>query len=224
MINNRFKNWNNFLLGYVGIKPFMTYHKNTKCKVVGCNNLAKTKNMCRKHYSQAKTYGEIRDYENIEKNKVILNESYAKIEVYSIDGSIKEYVLVDKEALDKIDKNTIYTARKYAVIILENEKKRLTEFLYGELEDNNVYSYKNKNRLDCRKENIISISHTEQVRASKIQERNTTGVKGIYKKKSGKYEVSIAGKYLGSFDNFIEAKEIRLLAEEKLWGKIYHQD
>lgn len=225
MISSRFGNWNNFLLDYVGIKPVQAYYKDRKCKVENCERNAVTNFLCDRHYAQELRHGKILKKGRLEKNKITEKENYAEVEVYNKDGNKKEIVLIDLIDVDKISESCIYTYKGYAIINSIEGKKRLVEFLYGKLKEGEVYSYKNKNSLDCRKDNILIICHSEKSKNNKVQKRNKTGVKGIFKEKSGKYRVSIGhnGKnhYLGIFDDMQDAVDARIKAEEKYWGKVY---
>lgn len=59
----------------------------------------------------------------------------------------------------------------------------------------------NHNTLDNRKSNLRICTHQENMR----NQISTIGAKGIRKRKSGNYEARISGKYLGVFENKIDA-------------------
>lgn len=226
MINSRFKSWNNFLLNYVNIKPVQVRYSSEKCSVDGCENVAKTNFLCAKHYAQQLRHNKTFDRTRFEKQEVILKDNHVEIQVYDQDNKKKHTVLIDKEFLNKIEDFNIYTYRNYAIINLkDNKKERFVDFLYGKLSEEKIYSYKNQNPLDCRKENVIIIDRSEMNKRSRIQKRNKTGVKGVYKTKNGVYISTITEKgenhYLGTYYSLEDAKEARLKAEEHFWGKVY---
>ncbi len=60
----------------------------------------------------------------------------------------------------------------------------------------------NGNTLDNRKDNLRLVTHTENLRNSKLNKRNTTGYKGVRRTKSGFYaRINVSGREisLGGF-------------------------
>lgn len=81
------------------------------------------------------------------------------------------------------------------------------------------------NELGYFKENCCWDTYTQQSRNKRLYKRNTSGISGVYWKKSlKKYLVYIRTNYkqiyLGAFQNLIDAAKARQNAEIKYWGKI----
>lgn len=229
MINSRFGTWNKFLYS-IGVEPVQRHYEDESCKVNGCKNKAQSKGLCRRHYDQILKSQKIYDRTRFDFNEIIQDDDYAEIIVYSGEDIIKGKVMIDIEDIKKIENYKVYVdSEGYATVTINQNKIHLVEFLLGKLEGDECYSYKNKNTLDCRKQNVYIATMSEILRNQKIQKRNKTGVKGIFKnEKTGKFQVSIGNKgkkhYIGSFDTLEEAKQARRLAEKHHWGKIYTED
>ena len=89
-----------------------------------------------------------------------------------------------------------------------------------------------KNRKDKKSAEFIEKSNhargvhdgtAECLLNSKLRIDNTSGVRGVYIKKNGKYVAQICYKkkviYIGTFDTLELAKFARKVAEKKIWGK-----
>ena len=229
MINSRFGTWNKFLKS-IGLEPVQRCYKGELCSVKGCKNKAKVKGLCKRHYDQKLKFGKIYDRTRFDNNEIIEKYDYVEIVIYNEKNKVKDKVLIDKEYVNKIKEHKIYIDNDgYATVTESNRKTHLTEILFGKLEKDKYYSYRNKNALDCRKENIIVVDRMEMARNNKIDKRNKTGVRGVFQnKKTGKYQVSIGHKgqqyNLGTYDTLEEAKQARQKGEKKYWGKIYTKD
>lgn len=226
MINSRFGTWNKFLRS-VGLEPVQRYYEGELCHIKGCKNKAQSKGLCRRHYDQKLKANKIYDRTRFDGNEIIKRNSYAEIITYSGEDMVKDKVLIDSEYVEKIKNYKVYVDRDgYATVTIEQDKVHLTEFLFGKLNSDEYYSYKNKNTLDCRKENIIIVDRAEMARRNKLDIRNKTGVKGVIQvKRTGKYQVSIGHNrktyHLGTYDTLAEAKQARIQGEIKYWGKVY---
>lgn len=230
LISRRFGSWNKFLKS-IGLEPVQRhYEEGELCSISGCNNKAKVKGLCQRHYDQWLKFRKIYDRTRFDRNEIIEKENYAEIVTYNEKNKVKDRVLIDNENIEKIKDYKVYLDNQgYATVSIRNKKIHLPEFLFGELPEGKHYSYVNKDSRDCRKKNIIIVDSKEIVRRSKLSRRNKTGVKGVFlNKNTGKYNAYIGheGKsyYLGTFESLEEAKQARQIAEEKLWGKIYTRD
>lgn len=230
MIVGRFGTWNNFLKS-INIEPVQRHYTNEECCVEGCSSKAKRKGMCLKHYDQYLKHNKTFERTKYTRNEINIKIDYAEITAYNKEGGIKNKILIDKENVEKIKDYKVYIDdRDYAIVSIRyNEKIHLSEFLFGKLQKDKVYSYKNLNKLDCRKENIKVTNREELNRIRKKDNRNKTGYKGVFfDKKSGKYFANIGHKrhryHLGSFDTVEEALEARKAGEKQYWGRIYTND
>lgn len=226
MINSRFGTWNKFLKS-IGLEAIQRYYEGEICNVKGCKNKARSRGMCRRHYNQLLSFNKVYERTLFDKNEIVEKNNYAEIVTYNEKNIVKGNVLIDNKHIEKIKSYKIHIdSDGYATVSIGREKIHLTEFLFGRLEGNKIYSYKNKNTLDCREENILIVDRSELSKRSRIQKRNKTGVKGVHKnKRTGKYQVGIGhnGQYyhLGTFDTLRDAKQARIDGEKKYWGKIY---
>lgn len=82
-----------------------------------------------------------------------------------------------------------------------------------------VTDHINHNRSDNRRSNLRIATSQQNAWNRRDGWPSKTGVKGVHYKTSGKFEVVINGRYLGSFSTLDEAISIRNQAEEKI-----HQD
>lgn len=199
-----------------------------KCKIKNCNREATREGLCGRHYQQQQKHGKIFDRTKYDNNEIQIKDNYAEITVYDEKQDKKEKVLIDIDKVSKIKECKIYTnSRGYAVVNYKQDKLYLTEFLFGETDE--LYIFKNKNPLDCRKKNLLLSDRSELGKRVKIPVSNKTGIKGVHKyKRTGKYEAYITNKgtkyHLGAYDTLEEAKQARLEGEKRYWGKIYSKD
>jgi hypothetical protein len=66
----------------------------------------------------------------------------------------------------------------------------------------------NRIRHDNKLSNLRLTTPAENMLNRPVTSNNQTGVRGVYFTPSGKYRVTIAGKYLGTFTTLVEAEEV----------------
>ena len=75
---------------------------------------------------------------------------------------------------------------------------------------------------------LVDGTCVEWLKDRKIRTDNKSGCKGVYKRKSGKYSVTIGFKkriiYLGTYDSKEEAVEVRKKAEEVVYDSFLEED
>lgn len=76
----------------------------------------------------------------------------------------------------------------------------------------------NGDTLNCRRNNLRVTSHIENTRNRKLHHNNRSGMSGVRETKIGTWSVTICNRYLGTFETFEEARQIRLDAEKEQWG------
>lgn len=203
------------------------------CKVDGCDNIVEAKGFCQKHYKRYKNGQDPFKRSKKDKNKYKIIDDYMRIELYS-DDKVANYGYIDLDKLsiveDILDEFVISQSNSrgknsYLSYTVNSTTKALVYDLFGKLEKGYIYSYKNGNGLDVRAKNIEVISHKEHSRRLSVN-RAKYGVGGISRNKnSGSWIVRISTdegpKYLGSYGSFEEAKDVRIKAEIKYWGKQY---
>ena len=100
------------------------------------------------------------------------------------------------------------------------------EMTHGEIPSNMEIDHINGIRLDNRIENLRLATRRENMRNTRVGLNNQTGIKGVFKKRSGRYEVSIGDgngrhKYIGYYSDFFDACCARKSAETK---SEYHEN
>ena len=223
-IYRRFGNWNNFVIKYCNDTPVQRYYTNEKCIVSSCEEKAKVKGYCKRHYAQILNNGKItRKYKH---NRIVENNEYLEVSTFDKKDNVKAVLKIDIEYYSKIISKTIkFSERKGATIkITAEEQYPLSIYLFGKLEEGLYHIHKNKDNTDYRKENIYIGDKSEILRNQELQKRNKTGYKGIFKTESGSYMVSINKEYVGFTESLNEAIEMRKTAELYRWGKVYSED
>jgi len=78
------------------------------------------------------------------------------------------------------------------------------------------------NKLNNCRWNLRARTHLQNLRNQKIHKNNTTGISGV-QRQNGKWCASIVSNHhkihLGSYDNFEDAVNARVVAEKDLWGE-----
>lgn len=90
--------------------------------------------------------------------------------------------------------------------------------------DNVLIDHINRNKIDCRKNNLRIVNDIQNAINKGIKTNNTSGKTGVsWNKKLNKWESYITinkkRRRLGLFDNYNEAKKVRIEAEEKYFGE-----
>lgn len=138
---------------------------------------------------------------------------------------------IDEEDNERVSKYNWYSNKGYIRakirifyngIDIGGETSKLHSFLMGKAPEGKEWDHKNQNKLDYRKENLRSVTHTINVRNSSLRSDNTTGYRGILLTWKGQYYVDISSNkkrhYLGTFDDLEEAISARKAGEVKYWG------
>lgn len=134
------------------------------------------------------------------------------------------------EDYDKI-KNYYWYINDKGYITASDDFRTKQHRLIMELEDGdgNVVDHINHNKLDNRKQNLRICKHMNNLWNHKIGIKNTSGVSGVnWHNQNDKWQVRIGYKgkeiYLGTYDNFDEAVEVRKEAEKKYFGKYAYKN
>lgn len=160
-------------------------------------------------------------------NKYILNEEYG---IGFASNSNAEFYF-DLEYFDLI-KNYCWYQDKKDKYLKTNDKNRnndlhrtiLLHRIIMRCDDDNVIDHINRNRVDCRKENLRISSNRDNARNRNVSKNNASGFTGIfYDKKRHKWgsQLIIDDKkvYFKRFDDKEDAIKARLEAELKYFGK-----
>lgn len=95
------------------------------------------------------------------------------------------------------------------------------EINYGKIPSNMEIDHINGIRSDNRIENLRLVTRLDNTRNARVGLNNQTGVKGVFKKITGSYEVTIGSgdgrhKYIGYYNDFFDACCARKSAELRL--------
>lgn len=105
-----------------------------------------------------------------------------------------------------------------------NKKRVLLHRLIMNCPDNMVVDHINHDITDNRKNNLRILTHQQNMMNMKIHKNNTSGASGVkWNKLIGKWTADITINneriYLGYFENFDDAVQVRKQAEEKYFGE-----
>ncbi len=156
-------------------------------------------------------------------NEIVLLETHAEIILYDKNNIEFSRALIDIEDVEEAKKYKWYLTRGY----VRNHKSRL--FLHHLIlykpDSGYVVDHINRNRLDCRKNNLRIVDYqTNGINKGK-QSNNTSGHPGVsWSKERQKWEahIKLDGRKinLGRYLSLQEAVEVRLRAELKHFGHI----
>ena len=185
------------------------------CKIHGCENYVEEKGLCVKHSTQLKNHRKILSRTMFDRNEIIHHKDYAELCLY------KNCVCKYKCKIDLCDVESV-SRHKWRRLstreVFSDTGGYLNRYLLGTSEKNIVV----KNRgLDYRREKIKVLSKSESCSKSKISIKNTSGYKGVHKRKGKKIRVwsayinkSYKRIHLGYFETFEKAVNARKRAEK----------
>ena len=134
-------------------------------------------NYCGKHRSQLNRYGKFLDNNQLfrtDKNRIIIYENYAEVELRDKNGNVNGVALIDIEDVEFVKKYKWYLQNQgymYSSQIGLFHKHK-TNF---ELTD-----HINRNRLDNRKENLRKATKQINQINRGLQRNNDSGITGVY--------------------------------------------
>lgn len=164
--------------------------------------------------------------ENLEKGRKL--RKYNKYYIYDDIVFVKftnceEYFICDLDDWEKAKSKTWYkNTYGYAVSDTNKDRCRLNRFIMNPTKEqytDHINGYLN----DYRKSNLRNVTPQENTMNIGLKPQNTSGHTGVYLNKYGKYEAYISKDknryYLGVYDTYEEAVEIREEAERKYFGE-----
>lgn len=177
------------------------------------------KTLCERHYNLYRSTGELRRTEN-DPNKIIRKDDYALIELYNNNLKVNGYAKIDLEDIEKVKNYKWHLNKKENINYCYSSKFSLHRLIMGTINSKrSVYiDHINNDGLDCRKSNMRIVNNSENQANSKLPKNNTSGYKGVYKKRDkwvAEIKVNNNKIYLGSFNNKVDAILTRKKAEEK---------
>lgn len=154
------------------------------------------------------------------KNEYIEEKDHFKIKCSNSD----DWFLVDKDIFYKLPDVSYYIDRGFINFRFKNKMYKLHRFVLNINTRNTILKHIDGNKLNNLSSNIkITDLRGPNTQAKKINENNTTGYKGVYKTKAGKYRTIIAFRYkqicFGTFNTPEEAAEAYDKAAIELHGE-----
>lgn len=191
--------------------------------------------LCQKHYRQISYYGKILDKTRNDTNDIIVMDDYAEIILLDKHFAVSGKNKIDIDDIDKVKTLswTLYKSSGNRAPYVVNIKNNyiLSRYILGlDNKDSREVIFKNKDTLDCRKNNLIIATASQRMQNSKIFTTNTSGYKGVcWLKKQNKWMAKIIVNYkqiyLGAFSDIQDAVAARKSAEEKYFGEFaYNPD
>lgn len=131
------------------------------CNVIGCNGEHKAQGLCNKHYKQFQK-GTFTG--PISKSFVSRQEGYATVVVPYDDGNAIVYFDIDLEDAKEIEKYDWHYDKKYDYCYHDSKTGRflLHRTLMNVKEKQIRVYFKDNNRFNCRKDNLIVVLPTER--------------------------------------------------------------
>jgi len=202
---------------------------NSVCSVENCNLPINTKGFCKKHYWQYWKHGKVLDYSVYDKNKIIELDNYAILIICNKKGKITMEVIIDKEDVLKISQYKWHRqAENYVGTILKDQYVLLLHRFIMDATDDMWIDHEDKNRFDCRKNNLRECTGQENCFNRGLQGNNTSGVSGVsWNKNKNKWRSYITITFkrieLGHFKEKYDAIVERLNAEKEYFGEFAPQ-
>lgn len=148
------------------------------CKVENCKRSYRAKGFCNTHLRRYNKYGEV-NRSVYDKNNIIIEDNFAKIELYNNGGKVIDYAFIDIEDIDKIKDYKWYKRIDgYILSQMTNYNIRLHRLIMNAIEGQ-IVDHINRNPLDNRKQNLRFVSFIENCINQKKPKNNTTGIIGV---------------------------------------------
>ena len=131
----------------------------TKCKAIWCNNEAYASDVCKSHTNHLYRYGELRRFTHTP-NEIVIKDDYAEIILYKRDMSESGVrVKISKESIKEIENIRFYFSNGYAKV--SSSKTKYLHQILSKCEYPLVCDHINRDKLDCRIENLRCVTRKE---------------------------------------------------------------
>ena len=180
--------------------------------------------LCVKHYAHLHRYGKILERTQQDKNEIIYEDTFAKIELYDKEGNVVGYTKIDLEDVECVNQYKLHlTGDGYCAACKKREKIRLHRLLL-DAKDGDIVDHANRDKLDNRKQNLRIATPSENTQNSKMSKHNKSGFIGVWwDKDRKKWEVQIRlngkSKKIGRFTKQEQAIKAILEAELEYFGE-----
>lgn len=189
-----------------------------QCSVETCDQKAETLGYCQMHYRRFHLYGDPNFVKRVQRkpgadSQVRLVEDYAEVELTQ-----GKWAKIDLEDVDRVKQHNWKYSATTGYAYSDKLGEALHQFLIGKAPFGHEIDHGNRDKLDCRKNNIAIVSQSVNA-YNKAQTDNAQHIS--YHSPSGKWQAYITmGKsdqvYLGLY----ETKELAKIAQfngRKLW-------
>lgn len=140
-----------------------------KCSVESCNKEAIKTGLCSAHYQKKRTYGNplsSKARSNDEVSRIEIKEGYARVELTQ-----SKWAIIDLDDVDRVGQFAWSYLVGYAYS--NGNKLYLHQFLIGKAPIGYRSDHENRDKLDCRKENLRHVTHSDNNRNSDRSENST---------------------------------------------------
>lgn len=177
-------------------------------------------NYCSKHTNQMSRYGYIKNKTIKDRNEIIIYDNYAEIILSNRQSEEVGRALISVDMIEKIKDYKWYLMSTGYVSSRSKGKAILLHRLIMNADDDINIDHINRNKFDCRNENLRKCNKSENAMNSSLSKRNTSGITGVsYSKRDKKWVAEIFAKgkkyRLGNFSKKEDAIEVRKEAEKK---------
>jgi hypothetical protein len=143
-------------------------------------------------------------------NRELLDNHEFDIPLKNKFGLIVDFAFVSKSDFEEVNKYKWYKTKGYAAKDYTQETESLMHrYLLGKQDDGFVIDHIDNNRLNNRRENLRFVTESEnaQNKPKIIRENTTSKYIGVHLKRS-KWTAQYSTKYLGTFENEIDAAKV----------------
>ena len=176
--------------------------------------------LCNRHYNQFmknQTFTDDFQYSRTHPNPYEIVDDYVKFYLFDKSGFFKDYGYVSIEDIDLVQNY------KWCIANTGYIYNYKLGNLHKVICDGRVVDHINRNKLDNRRENLRSVSHSDNTLNSSIRVDNTSGVIGVgWFKTCNCWRARLRIKdieHCELFNDFEDAVRQRLLWEKELLGK-----
>lgn len=135
------------------------YEMETKCKAKWCNNKVYASGVCRPHTNHLYRYGELRKFTHTP-NEIIMKRAHAEMVLYNRDMSDSGMrVKISKSSIKDLENTRFYLSNGYAKV--SSSKTKYLHQIISKCEFPLVCDHINRNKLDCRIENLRCVTRKE---------------------------------------------------------------
>ena len=176
--------------------------------------------LCNKHYEQMRIHGKIFNRTIKDKNRIIRHDDYAEIVLTDRYLNEKARTVISIDQIEKVKHYKWYLTSNGYVGSKSNNKFTLLHRLIMNAKQDEEIDYIDRNRINNLNENLRTCTRSQNAMNTRLNSRNTSGVKGVWycnKRKTWVADIKVNGKKysLGSSKDKKVAIDLRKVAEKK---------